>query len=301
MDTDQVKQILEAHDARITELINQVQTQASKLAAVETDRSTLIAALGAATDAINKPSTTNSSTTKPKAVLPDTEKFAGTALTWDTWHPSIQAKLRVDGAALGGSEAQFFYVYSRLESKVQALIMPQLSQAEDSKIYNPQEIISQLARLYDDPHKVREAEDKLQVLKMGDSDHLSAFLAKFERLLYTAKANKWGDNTKIAILRRALNRSVRNKLDTQIMVPGDYDAFVKMLLQLAGAHTGSGYFGNPSHGSSSHYNNNKGGNGDAMDVSTIATIGALDLHEGHWRGEHKDLPTPSEIAALFKK
>lgn len=92
--------------------------------------------------------------------------------------------------------------------------MPQLSQAEDSKIYNPQEIISQLARLYDDPHKVREAEDKLQVLKMGDSDHLSAFLAKFERLLYTAKANKWGDNTKIAILRRALNRSVRNKLDT---------------------------------------------------------------------------------------
>lgn len=84
------------------------------------------------------------------------------------------------------------------------------------------------------------------------------------------------------------------------MVPGDYDAFVKMLLQLAGAHTGGGYSGNPSHGSSSYYNN-KAGNGDAMDVSNIATIGSLDLHEGHWRGEHKDLPTPSEIAALFKK
>lgn len=67
--------------------------------------------------------------------------------------------------------------------------MPQLAQAEDS-IYDPQYIIKQLARLFNDPNKIRQAEEKLQALKMGDLDHLTAFLSRFKRLLYTAKANK---------------------------------------------------------------------------------------------------------------
>jgi hypothetical protein len=59
-------------------------------------------------------------TSRPKPILPDPVKFDGKAYHFDTWLPSIKAKLRVDGlsGALGDEIAQFYYVYDRLESNV---------------------------------------------------------------------------------------------------------------------------------------------------------------------------------------
>jgi len=61
---------------------------------------------------------------KPKASLPDPEKFTGQTLKFDTWLPSIRAKLRVDGEAIGDAIAQFYYVYLNLDSHVQAMVLP---------------------------------------------------------------------------------------------------------------------------------------------------------------------------------
>ncbi|KAL5327967.1 hypothetical protein ACEPPN_005673 [Leptodophora sp. 'Broadleaf-Isolate-01'] len=62
--------------------------------------------------------------------------------------------------AIGDATAQFYYVYLNLESHVQAM----LSQAtEVSHDYNT--ILDQLTRVYDNPNKVQEAEDKLYTLK----------------------------------------------------------------------------------------------------------------------------------------
>ncbi|KAK3951445.1 hypothetical protein QBC32DRAFT_214995, partial [Pseudoneurospora amorphoporcata] len=41
----------------------------------------------------------------PKPVLPDVEKFTGAQYSFDTWKPIMVAKLRLDGKALGSSEA----------------------------------------------------------------------------------------------------------------------------------------------------------------------------------------------------
>ena len=43
--------------------------------------------------------------TKPKASLPDPEKFNGQAHKFDTWLLLIKAKLRVDGEAISDSVA----------------------------------------------------------------------------------------------------------------------------------------------------------------------------------------------------
>ena len=75
----------------------------------------------------------SSTSAKPKPSLPDPEKFNGQAYQYDTWLPLIQAKLRVDGDAIGDSTAQFYYVYLNLETHVQAMVLPQLSQAEDDQ------------------------------------------------------------------------------------------------------------------------------------------------------------------------
>src|ERR1700737_3214147 len=77
----------------------------------------------------------SSSSSRPKPSLPDPEKFNGQSHKYDTWLPSIKAKLQVDGAAIGDTIAQFYYVYLNLESHVQAIVLPQLSQADETS-YN---------------------------------------------------------------------------------------------------------------------------------------------------------------------
>ena len=67
---------------------------------------------------------------RSRPVLPDPEKFNGTPHRFDTWLPSIEAKLLVDGDAIGSSVAQFYYVYLNLESQAQALVLPQLAYAK---------------------------------------------------------------------------------------------------------------------------------------------------------------------------
>ena len=66
------------------------------------------------------------------------------------------------------------------------MVLPQLSQAESCSSYDYTTILDQLARVYDNPNKVLEAEDKLYALKQG-TDSLHAFITKFERILYEAR------------------------------------------------------------------------------------------------------------------
>jgi len=90
---------------------------------------------------------------KRKVCLPDLEKFTGQAYKFDTSLPSIKAKLLVDGEAIGDAIAQFFYVYLNLDLCVQAMVLPQLPQADKtSHDYNM--ILDQLTHVYDNPNKV---------------------------------------------------------------------------------------------------------------------------------------------------
>lgn len=52
---------------------------------------------------------------RPKPRLPDPKLFGGSTSDWPTWRISIENKLRVDGEAIGSSQDQFIYVFSRLE------------------------------------------------------------------------------------------------------------------------------------------------------------------------------------------
>lgn len=65
---------------------------------------------------------------------------------WDTWRPLSRTVLRLDADAIGGDEACFYWLYGNLESKVQAMVLPQLQLAEDTGNYNVDTIFDQLAR-----------------------------------------------------------------------------------------------------------------------------------------------------------
>jgi hypothetical protein len=148
------------------------------------------------------------SSAKLKASLLDPEKFTGQAYKFDTWLPSIRAKLRVDSTVIGDATAQFYYVYLNLDSYVQAMVLPQLSQADETS-HNYNTILDQLTCVYDNLNKVQEAEDKLYALKQG-TDSLHAYMAKFEHILYEACGQDWPDVNKISTFRNGLNSTLRN-------------------------------------------------------------------------------------------
>jgi len=100
---------------------------------------------------------------RPKPSLPDPEKFTGQSLKFDTWLPSIKAKLRIDSLAIGDPVAQFYYVYLNLDSSVQAMVLPQLHYAEETQSWDYTSILNQLERVYANPNKIH--------------DHLSQHLA----------------------------------------------------------------------------------------------------------------------------
>ncbi|KAF7906923.1 hypothetical protein EAE99_002322 [Botrytis elliptica] len=215
---------------------------------------------------------------RPKPSLPDPEKFSGSSQKFDTWLPSIRAKLQVDGAAIGDSTAQFYYVYLNLESHVQAMVLPQLSSLDQNVPLDHTTILDQLTRVYNNPNKVQEAEDRLFNLKQG-TDSLHAYIAKFERTLYEAKGQNWPDSNKISTFRNGLNTTLRNRLSQQLSLPRSYPDFVQVMQQLA-ARTANG-FPAPSHSNEPRaphilQNPSHSRNHDPMDVSNLNVIGAFD-------------------------
>jgi hypothetical protein len=181
---------------------------------------------------------TTSTPSRPKPALPDPEKFNGQSHRFDTWLPSIRAKLRVDGTAIGDSIAQFYYVFLNLESHVQAMVLPQLAQAEESTTWDFNTILGQLSRVYDNPNKVQEAEDKLLSLRQG-TDSIPAYISKFERVLYEARGQDWPDINKISIFRNGLSSIIRNRLSQQLILPSIYPEFIRIVQQLAGRASSS--------------------------------------------------------------
>ncbi len=164
--------------------------------------------------------------------IPDPEKFDGTTERWDTWYPQIQGKLRIDGRAIGTSEAQFFYVYSNLDSKVQGMVLPQLRQAEETRSWDPRAILADLRRIYHDPLRKPKAQVALQEICQGD-DSFVVFHAKFERLLYEAEANRWSDQAKIVLLRVRISPALQEKLKAHTTLPTCYTEFVNTLHTLS--------------------------------------------------------------------
>jgi hypothetical protein len=232
-----------AIQAAITELREEVQRQRDEISTLRSQRPA----------------------TRPKPCLPDPEKFTGKAHKFDTWLPSIRAKLRVDGDAIGDATAKFYYVYLNLDSHVQAMVLPQLTHAEGEEEWDYKTILSQLARVYDNPNKVQEAEDKLYALKQG-TDSLHAYIAKFERVLYEARGQEWPDVNKISTFRNGLSSTLRSRLAQQLNLPRTYAAFIRVAQQLAGHSSLSITPAQPLARSS---NGNGNHHGEPMDLNVV--------------------------------
>ena len=93
---------------------------------------------------------------------------------------------------------------------------------------------TQLARVYDSPNKVQDAEDKLFELKQGNQEAIPTYTSRFERMLYKAQDQKWSEDRKIATCQQGLIPSIRKSLRSQLDPPKDYPSYARMVLRLVG-------------------------------------------------------------------
>ena len=69
------------------------------------------------------------------------------------------------------------------------MVLPQLVQAKESESWDYNMIPVQLLRVYNNPNKVQEAEDRLLSLHQ-DTDSIPVYISKFERILHTARTSQ---------------------------------------------------------------------------------------------------------------
>jgi hypothetical protein len=203
--------------------------------------------------------------TKPRPVLPGVTKFNGRSQEWDVWETSIRAKLKIDGDAIGSDEAQFFYVYSSVDAKVQSLILPFIRKAQAKRSWEPKQLVLHLGRLFDDPQKIKKAGQRLIKLRQEDTSGVVSFLPRFEKVLFEAGADEWPDDAKITTLVGSLNKFTRQRVNAQIDLPTSYDDFVKMLQNLGNQ------FG-PSYGVDNNDSSRRTGKSGEMDWIKTAVV-----------------------------
>ncbi len=152
----------------------------------------------------------NAAQTRVRVRLPDPPKFDGKPHTLRTWLPSIKAKLRSD--QLEGADA-FDYVWDRLEQPQQASILHLREQSEEDSDWDPEQIFSFFQRLCHNPREQQEAIQRFSQIRQRDDESTIAYLARFERLSFEARASSWPEISRITTLHRGLRQSLRQKLD----------------------------------------------------------------------------------------
>lgn len=172
--------------------------------------------------------TPNAAQTRVRARLPDPPRFDGKPHTLRTWLPSIKAKLRSD--QLAGADA-FDYVWDRLEQPQQASILHLRHQSEEDSDWDPEQIFSFFQRLCHNPREQQEAIQRFSQVRQRDDESLIAYLARFERLSYEAKASSWPDISRITTLHRGLRQSLRQKLEesNDSLFSLSYDQYVEAI------------------------------------------------------------------------
>lgn len=160
--------------------------------------------------------------------LPDPPRFDGKPLTLRTWLPSIKAKLRSD--QLVGADA-FDYVWDRLEQPQQASVLHLRQTSEDAQSWDPDTIFSFFQRLCHNPREQQEAVQRFSLVRQRDDESLVAFLARFERLSFEAKASSWPSVSRVSALHRGLRQSLRQHLEEShdSLFELSYDDYVELV------------------------------------------------------------------------
>ncbi|CCC06007.1 hypothetical protein SMACR_00223 [Sordaria macrospora] len=180
---------------------------------------------------IGRLQTTAGGSSQPKPVLPHLDKFTGDKKELDTWIYTAEAKLHVDGHAIGDLEAQFYYLYSSLSPAVRRTLFA-FAQIPGNR--TPARLLEKLRINYGEVNQDKKAGLELFALQQKSREPITSFLVRFEEVLYRAKANTWPDQAIINSLMSSLNDEWLGRLRERPDAPDSYSELCAYLRRLDG-------------------------------------------------------------------
>ena len=167
----------------------------------------------------------------PKERLPKLSAFGGNRSKYEGWEIEAHNKLDTDGQAIGNEQDKLRYIFASLEGDAQAICTSWVRTNQDSK--TGKDLLDYLNRIYSDPNKKRRAMNRLATMEQKANETFPRFLSRFEAELANASAGEATDNYKIALLERALNREMQDRLQSVYPVPEVYTAYIELLQTLS--------------------------------------------------------------------
>ena len=168
---------------------------------------------------------------RPKARLPNPDKYNGRRSRWLTWKAQMVTKLQIDGKAIGNKRDQFAFIYACLDGTPAATVVTfyttMMLQNPD-----PDDFIKYMESIYGDPNRAKRALVELQGLSQG-STSFTAFLPKFEKLLVEAGGMEWSDDVKMSYLEKTLTGKLKDALVYHPNTPETYTGFKEYLLTVS--------------------------------------------------------------------
>jgi hypothetical protein len=143
----------------------------------------------------------------------------------------LEAKLRIDGLAIGQEEEKVWYAVDCLKDKAAKRIYPWVESAKDTDKFTVRELFVQMDLAFADPQKEAKAVAKVNKIKQGNRPFRD-FLQDFEQTLLEAKGWAWADTVKKGLLKAALSGELIDRLIGK-EEPADYASYCAGIRRIA--------------------------------------------------------------------
>lgn len=158
--------------------------------------------------------------------FPDPGKFDGkNTWTFPQWRQKIVAKLRADRDRIGDNQQQAWYIFSQLDSPASDRASPWMQQQQDAM--TPLSLLLYLDNYYLDPTHQEKSCQKLFNVRQN-KQQLPTFLTYFDQLLLESGGAQWAEQTKISLLRKAVDGNLLMFLVSR-PTPTTYDELKRAL------------------------------------------------------------------------
>lgn len=165
-------------------------------------------------------------------------KYGGDKPSYPAWRRAILSALRLDWNTFGYTDSRvFLMIYKSLEGKAQRQTASYFEAGGEGGKENPEDFIRFLDRSNWDPTRIVRARGELNRMRMGNKQEWNSFFSAWTNKLTEAHGDNWPDETKITMLRGALNHKLRSALANNHLIPLDnYYEWIRIVGQIAMQH-----------------------------------------------------------------
>ena len=142
--------------------------------------------------------------------LPVGDRYDGNTQSFQAWRKTMEYKLIHDKAFIGGTQAQFMYLWGNLTPSAQSKVTAYFENGGIDGAYDPAAFLGYMETVFADPHRQEIATTQLEQLRQGTRESFASFYVRFEQKLALAGGLAWADEVKLMKLRRALSPDMRS-------------------------------------------------------------------------------------------